>query len=759
VNPESEVAVTFGGEESHRFTRLAIACLNENAKVRVIVDGREPLTARAVHLEGSLVGANLDGYLWLIIIEEEGSGLKYWVAGSNSIRSLATRTLTFLIDKPTVEQLQVQVIRGSFIPGIVRIAPGVDPDWLRLDRACQDLTYENLEFLLGLLSQIDSETAREAALALRAFSLLANRRKQDQLRMEDHLLTALAAATDRDTRIALTEDLGYGGTRASLPTLTALINNLNEDEHVRWAAGVAISRFTGDEVLVPLVQLLGSSTGWTAPGALLGLSRHAGIENQLLLEPVFREYIRPGNEAVLIRYACLGLARFNQLDEKTLQGLLEVLTGVDFTVDVKGFVALAVSGCLNNIPAHFRQHFTDAVRNIATPTILQQSDPEVIWGLEFLAELATLLELNREASQLYEILSEHFRDWRSNYYLAVSLYEQAETLCQAGRAADSLELLQRAIELLNPSMASNNADREAVLFRREIIRGRLALQEALSSWADTISASNIDTVTREVDEVIAIFGRYARSSRSEIGIKRLSEREADYLKKSHGLLRVLRLILDLQKMADSQPFELNLMARETDKIIWALDSLREKFTDHLAEGPNRIVERCVEPAQKISEILRAGQRPETYAALQEQLGNLQAAFWLGTWPMPARSCPAGGLGRGRINVLKEDIPGSGTEADPYRVPIDAPPILNVVAEIDEMAPGGTCVASINCDIANHQIVQKLAAVEGSVRATLVLPDVFSPLAATRCDIQLVFTARDCSQPAAHLEVYLRRESK
>lgn len=750
-------SVTFSGEESSRFTRFAQFVISANISCTIKAEGRDPLTSRHLVIEGSLKGAVLDGYLRYVVVQEDGSGIEFWIAGSNSIRSVATSEIAFEFTAEAYAELAALAKRTlHYLPGVSADLNIGSAIWQRLDAAPTHQSEGELLFLLDCLEGSDEDLAREAALTLRSFSTFVVNRKSQQTLTEARLLEAFNVTIDRDTRVAIIEDLGYVGTHASIPALAQRAVDLGEEEQVRWAAGVALSRMPGQQVVEPLISLVASSAGWVAGGALLGLARHAGIENQSVLEGVFAPFLDSQQDERLQRYACLGLSRFEHLLPSTLRSLIGLLQRTDRDLGVRGFAALAISSCFTTMTAESRDEVSRAVADISASVPDDGAEPELVWGLEFLAELATLLELNGPSANLNIALAKRFDDWRSGYYSALAEYELAEEACRSGSLDDAMEHLQESAHLLGQLKGQNSADEETIRFRREIVHARGALQATIAGWKTALDADEVLTLSRDLDEVAEVYARYSRPGRStNTAIKRLSLRETEYIRQTHRLLQVLKLAMRLD--ADVRAFSPSSaeVGGSVARLGDALGSLRSQATTDTPLGRRRFLEEAASIADRLRLALKL-QHTEP-SDLLEAASELRSAVERGTWPMPARACPVGGLGRGTIDVLKEDVPGQGTEPAPYMFPHDSPAVLNVVADLKEMAPGGKTLAEVLCVVAGQELSQRLDAVEGPVRVTFVLPNVLSPAAATRCDLLLVFSARDCQQTAARQTVYLRRQ--
>lgn len=752
--------VSFQGEESSRFVRFASHVLAHLVPVKTHVVGRDPMTSRLLEFEGHLLEARNEGYLRLIVVQEFGSGITYWVGGSNSTRSINTRKVSFQFDDDSFARLSESCRQVSyFVPGMCDFLGLQDDTWRRLDRAVSQGAESDLFFLLQCVGGSDVTVSREAAFALRSCANYITQRRSEQRRTEAQVLNTLSTTHDRDTKVGLVELLGYIATSTSIPTLSALATTTYEHEQVRWAAGIALGRIAGDQVLPPLIQLLKTSTGWTAAGAMLGLARHAESRNQAVLESIFLEYLSGSSDPTLKRYSSLGLSRFSSFSEPTQTALLDCLGNAYERTDVRGFAALALASSLPSITSARREDIRQALASWPTTDSWILHDPEYVWGLEFAAELATLLELNTLGSKLHGELAFYFDDWRASYYEALSKYELSDALCRDGDIESALELLHEAHGLLRPEDASSPSDREAIIFRRDLVRARTIFQEVLGAWKTAMDVDEIANLARALDEPIAIYARYARAQRpSAMGIKRLSEREVDYLQKSHQLIKVLRLVIELDQEGRSPTADQDALQSKALNIKRSLAALSEQFDRHLAEGPRRVADGAISSVERmiLAFKVHVNSPVDRVAALVDAADDIRSVFAHGTWPLPARACPVGGLGRGALQILKEDVDGEGSDSDPLVFPADSPAVLNVIVHIQEMAPGVSTSAVVRCAYGGRSDAQIVSAIEGSTRLSFVLPDVLSAVASTVCTLRLMFEARDCVQSAAELVLYLRR---
>lgn len=753
-------SISFVGEESSRFVRFAQAALDCNLTLKVVVNGREPLTSRSIRFRGIVKSATLDGYMRLISVVDPGSGIEYWVAGSNSTRSIATRDLTFELNDQDFARLEAHVAANrQYVPGVIPANIPADSIWRRLDAAPNQQDAETLTFLLDSLSNEDQLIAREAALTLRAFASFISKRKLLQVETERRLLDALNTVSDIEARIAIEEDLGYiGGTPERVERLTSLVGDHQQHDQVRWAAAIALGRIAGHEVVNALITGLESQHTWTIAAALLGLSRRADPQNQDQLEPIFTGYLTVEGEPLLKRYACLGLSRFDTLRETTATKLIDLLGDFTLPIDVKGFAALALSASLRNLDDALRSRLESVMDSYERARVNDQYAPETVWGLEFMAELATLLEMDEVAAMFQEILADSFTDWRSPYYRAMSLYERGEAAIRQGYSETALDAFDTAVQELRGIHPSDIDERATIAFRIDIIQARLALQEIIRDWLQSVDAENLTSLSRSLEDVIVVYSRYAQTPREIVGLKQLSQRETEYIANTKRLLQVMRILVRLDSQIRSGQAALSNIVNMIDDVLDSIPALENDFNRNLARGPRELVEKTKERFEKIQVTL--GQPnisdAEKMRSLRSLMTELRGLFRKVTWPMPARACPVGGLGRGTLTLLKEDVPGTGESDDPFEFPIGTAAVLNVVADIENMSRSGSSTVQVICQIAQHELVDVIHAVEGPARCTFVLPpDVLSPLASIQCKLSLRFASRDCHQVAANKVVYVR----
>ncbi|WP_179276592.1 HEAT repeat domain-containing protein [Rhodococcus sp. 14-1411-2a] len=723
----------------------------------VRVSGREPLTSRPVRITGQVVGGTLDGYLRYLVIREENSNVEYWIAGSNATRSVAVLDITFALENSTRELLLNRVHRNEYVPGLMNTADH-SSEWEVFEKCMASRTDTDLGHLLDLLENPASHTLhREVALGIRAFARVAQSKRSLQRQTERRLLQALGLDRyDDDTRIAIVENLGYVGSSSSLCLLGNLVEKQDEVDHVRWAAATALGRLNLSGSVPFLISGIASTHAWTRAAALLGLSRRIDERDRPEVEPMLAGLLTADDQTVR-RYACLAISRFSSVQDDTSSLLLDIIESLETTVALKGYAALAMSSVISSCSERRRQRCETVLSGLVLSIRAELSEPETVWGLEFLAELSTLVELHEVAEELYSELTELFDDWRGGYYDALSLYERGESEVQIG--GDELPYYRSALETLRAIETNDSQAKQAVLFRIDIVEARLGLQEAIRDWQNTFDPGQLLLLERHVRGLAAVFARYSSTPSPHQGVKRLSERERDYLVGTKRLVEVLAGTIALEatwRRGTANETEIRALLRNLTDVLRVV---AEQFRGQLARGPLALASDAYREAEETLGLLENAtlawtDRERGLAPLTSELRRL---FGTSTWPMPARACPISGLGRGDLTVLAEDIPGAGTVQNPYMFPSDAPAVVNLIADIHEMAPGGATRARLECEVAGSRQAQTIHAVEGPVRCDFVLPRL-TPLSSAVCKFELIFEARDCTQVSAREEVYVRRQN-
>lgn len=637
---------------------------------------------------------------------------------------------------------------------------------MAIDRA---LTSRNAEALNLVLDKVqpsvsDSPMKREAALGLRSFADLATRRISVQRRIERAILVALESTSDRDTRIALVENLGYFGTAESLAVLSDRATH-DSDAHTRWAAIVALGRLPCEvdiRILLEAFEHVSSpeDENWPAAAALLSIARRVEEDDLERVQPLLGRVVRTG-DATLARYACLALSRFSAVDDQVVDALMELLGDASAEASTRGYSALAISGLLRSLDDAHIHRVEALVDSLHREQVLGVEEPEDVWATEFLAELASLLEMEAVSAQLNRTLSDTYTDWRADYYDALASYAEAELLVRQaapGDAARSFRAAVRRLEGMNETIrAEDGLHRATVSFRLDICRARLRLHRLLEEWSEAIGGA-LDALIDEAVEIAAVYKRYSAHETQLVGPKHLSERELEYVLSTGRLVELLKLLLELDRASRTPgAFEGAEIDDRVEEAASVLERLGDRFEASLARGL----------AGLVSEL--GGQIRELQAGLAEQattrskqvavrtlLEGVRSEFGRTNWPMPARACPVGGLGRGEVDVVPEGLDGDGTVDSPFSYASTGPVVVNTAIRIQEMAPGGATRASVRLRIGQHVYEQAVHAVEGPTTASIPIDEDVPSAQWLRAELTLEFASRDCEQTAARNVFYLRR---
>lgn len=768
--------ICFRGEESARFARFALEALECKVKeVETIVEGREPLTSRYVKIQGKLTGAKLDGYRRHIEVTESGSNMIYWVAGTNATRSIAAQRIEFLLSD--VDYAQLKVIcqkQHKYIPGLIDSPDIMGEQWYLIDNAPQNINSENLHILLDMLALEEStDIIREAILDLRCFADVVAIDRNLQILCEKKILQILPIAQERDCRIALVELIGYVGSENLAVELGNILLNTAEDCHVVWAAVIAISRLASDVTIDYLCRLYDNfikgeietcescavtDTDWVRAAVLLGMARHSDDKNKEKLEKYFVRELDSSNQ-ILRRYACLGLSKFSELSDNTLTHLVECLGDTFIPISVQGFVALALISSLDCYDDTIKEKIENYLENyivIADDILIE---PEIIWGLEYLAELAALLEIHNVAARFHLQLSDLFNDWRRNYYKAIYFYEKGDSAVLQGLHTEALRCFCEATTEIAKIELKKGESKSILNFRSDIINVRVILQRIIISWLQSFLQDEIiDLKLRLEKEVIFIYKRYRYSIDSSLDDQKLSERESKYITGTISILEIVTLFMQLDIECKNIEISLDAIQNLVEQIFESLKSIKSfvvggKGSKHFVDISIESVEQIYSTLQKTNDAFHNKLR-----ASRALVSEIKGLISKTTWPMPARACPLGGLGKGTINIKKEEILGDGTQNTPFIFSRNSTAVINLLVTIEEMAPGGLTTACIEGSFGNKESEKiPIHIVEGSTIVSFILPEIFSSQVATKIDFILKFESRDVFQESDRLSIYAKKE--
>jgi hypothetical protein len=788
--------ILFQGEESGRFAKFAVAVIRYIGKnlVEVELEGREPLTSRVVNIKGILSDALLNGYRRSVVIKESGTGFTYWAGGTNSTSAIATTSITFVFEENELEKLEKEcIVRNEYIPTLIS-SENFSEDWVFVDQAPNAINEENAERLIRLLETVrDPNLLREVALGLRLFADFLSLNIRLQRKCEKVVLAQLRKLTNEESffeaKIALVELIGYVGTDASIEVLKNLVYSKNIHPHIIWASVIALGRLPSvdvDEILTNKIQEVDSSnrnaetrdevldSEWVVAALLLCLARRVNESTSAALETIFSSRVNSPNK-VLQRYACLGLSRLYFYSENTVDLLLNGLRNSNSEVEL-GYYAMALA---NSFKPEILKSVWNNDRLLQLTSILGKklaifsdscSEPDKVWGLEYLADLASFLENNALASKFHIKLSDIFDDWRSYYYHSLSSYESGEDFIKEKNISSAKRKFSDSLIAIGKICDSSEYVSSIVQFRKDYINSRLLLLDIFNKWSRTIDPDDIRQLEDElwkkvihqfqkyslgIDEA-STFERLSVHERNSL-IENVSKREKENLSKTIEILEVFKSILRFQQMVITSGIE----SKETDNYLQTIRIVLNSMYNRndFLRGQQAIIESL---RKKISEIDNILDGDDVYRVKYTNTLNcftdIINLFLFSSWPMPSHMCMLGGLGRGQIVVRRERIIGEGNEKSPYLFDTSFPIVINIVVTILEMSTGGSTKASLICELPNNEKLRhELPIVEGSTIESFVIPpNIISSYSSTRLDFILFFSTADVTQESTRVTVFIRR---
>lgn len=783
--------ISFPGEDSARFTRFAIEAQKHlSSPIHVALEGREPITSRFINVKGKLHGALLDGYRRHVEIIEDETDLLYWAAGTNSTSATATSKLTFYLEQNEYDALcSICNEQQVFIPTMT-IEAAFDEKWYFVDHANQHINTSTANRLIGLLEETENiDLLGEIALTLRSFADFLSLNLRLQKRCERKVIALLSAVTSEKARIPLVELIGYIGSEDSLPTLKGIMNDALEHAHVIWAAVIALGRISSkdsDNILISKINQTASSCevasersqvtdqDWIEAATLLCLARRTNKDLGSQLEPIYAKRLTCTNK-ILRRYACLGVSRLESVQDSTIDLLLTGLESTSSEVEL-GYYAMALV-CAYNQPTCRALWSFDRISKLTEILSSKLScfdddchEPDRIWGLEFLSELASTLENNELASKFHLNLSYLFEDWRSVYYQALSEYEKGEFSIRKNLDYnDVYDRFASARNLLNSVSIHGEYAESSISFRKDVIEARIALLEILEKW---INSDDKGVLATEVQlRVISLYTKYShgsnygrsylnrRSSFEQSAVnKTISKRESDCIQNTCDVLGIMKNIMFFH----SKILQRGICA-EAETSLQSIQQVVKSVYDRsdLSHNHRQIIEQLKNQISDMEYVFIGNDENRVkYTNILNVMDDIINLFKKSAWSMPAHVCLLSGLGRGDINIQDSSLNGKGQESNPYVFLTTSPIVINIVATIKEMVTGGATKACVICKPANTENLKQeklLPIVEGSTTISFIVPqEVVSEYTPTRVDFSLAFVSNDIYQEGTPITVFIKK---
>lgn len=753
----------FTGEESSRFVKFADTALEAGIDLKVDVQGRDPLTSEHLRIVGEVTDVWWDGYIRAIQVVDERTNAKYDVGGSNATRSIAANRVTFKLTDNKAHQLRgaTRAPPKTFVPGLSEAQTESEEVLEEIVNASKDgieSVPKLLEYLEDNKYRDDTEILEEIATSIRALEDAINNSADLREDVERTILDTLPDIEYRLPRIYFIEVLGYIGTEQSLTYLRNLLVEDSNDDHIRWAAAIALGRLPSEDVIEPIIQGLESNHKWTVAGCLLQLTRRTDEVSHARLESIFSDYLTADSDQLFKQYACLGLSRIENISSETAEELADLLAVPSEEIEVKGYTALALTSCIRESDEEFISSISKIVADLRTD--FEISSSVAILGVEYIAELASFLGENSKAADLHDHLSEVYTNWKERYHRAYSVYYRAEAEIKDGDSGRANELLTQALQ----SMPDGDLPAEsqvAIEFRRNILDARLSIQRVVHDWKNVIQVDRLERLVEDVKRAEQIYTQYSQDHTNVQNSKELSARQTAYVGAMREIAEIIETFLrmDIQRRRG----ELNhAEVHETLRLIAnAAKDLRPALEENLADDLVATIDEIERMASRVSRVFddpsKSGEAKSD--AVRDLLDEVKTSFVTTTWPMPARTCPVSGLGHGSITLRTDNVEGTGTYEDPYTFPTDDPALLNIIVEIDEMAPGSRTTPLLEFERAGVTEKTEIPVREGSYTDTHKIPDKsLSTSEPLKCTIKLIFQNPDCQQESDELDVWVRQRT-
>lgn len=777
--------LTFRGEESDRFSRLALYLLEEFGKntIKVILEGREPLTSKFVSITGTIANALNEGYRRHVEIHEIDTNTVYWAAGSNATSSIATVEITYILDDSQINQL---VRNGSkkhwFIPTLANRL-NLDDEWCFVDEAPQVINLNNAEKLISLLKpDCDSMLLREIALVLRSYAGFLSHNIRLRLQCEMKLISLIEQLSSKDeykdATIAIVELMGYVGSVRSVQSLKTMIFT-SEHIHIKWAAITALGRNPDDNVLSILLEatnLFKVTDGETAPvtlradvpdrewieaALLLCISRRIGtaeIEKQNKTEKYFVDYFR-SNNTVLHRYACFGLSQLSTLEPKTVDVIIDRLERTNVITE-RGYYTMALLPTFrtnshqgknrNNIWTNERINRVQSILASVRLSVGRENEPDEIWGLENLADLSLEIGDNSLATKMHNYLANLFLDWRDSYYRALSLYEKAEKAIEDHK--DYFVICRLFHDALNSIESIEDIDDYAtsiIEFRRTIISARINLVEILHEWISSTDSTSLERLRVLLRE--RVINRFKQFTMDD-NIEGVSKRELDCLADSVTLLNIVDEILTLDILLVNNAAITDKIKNYIVEIDLNIDRLLELRM--FSKAHSDVLYKLRKLIDAIKEQLDS---VKPFEHILRMVHDIIGYFNGCSWTMPAQMCLLNGLGSGTITPVHMANNETGTSDKPFVVRTSS---LNIAIDLSvqlTVSSGTAIQTSVVCDTHNESKIL-YGIVEGSAICTFELPKTMFPLnRIAPVSFHLEFSSNDVVQTSKSFIFYYMRK--
>lgn len=792
LQPKSEFAVTFTGEESDRFVRFAETIGQSSKETIVKVVGREPITSTDVSLEGVIQSTKFEGYIRNFVLRTT-DGRIFSVGGSNATMEIASNTVTFLRvpsmfapQKLSGEELgnaleSVGDSKNDDLSTLLRIKNSSsflsqEDKLLVVSRMAEvvkvlkpasreeviDLLYllgnsEAIRLLFSLANDPDENVRSVAFLRIRGLEKLI-KNAGEQL-VEECVSTLMRGLRDpsADVRTYAAEDLGYIYNRKAVSLMIDMLPAEKAD-HVRWAIVIALGRVNYPEMVIPvLVDRAKSDTfNRVRQAALLGMSRQgiAVWEKDPSVLELLDSILKTGEEDER-SYAAYTLGQIGQPSVPCVGSLIQALA--DASVAVRSNACLGLVNLSDWIPENREPKIKSSLEQFSRPNCREATSPYYYWYLEYAAQLASAFECHDFASECFSRLSGEYSDWRKPYYSSLAKYELAESSCEQGNLGEAWRLLSEADKLIKEHKDFPPDAEKGIQFRRLIIDARKYMIVGLQAW-DIAVGEDYEAVKTYFNRAFRIY------SLISLPKENLSPENKKLTKKERGLLETLKFITFFGvQFADVRLATQRGDLKTARNILDDVDVSVNELIGLMGPGSTAYLCQLVqkirsEVSQMLTSLSTDSDKTSPARVFQEGINAVKNAYLATAFPSIAIGCPVAGLGKAHIVIrIFGGKGGDGSDhSNPLLFPCDVKLVINVEVRVEKRTRAGDRLVFAYKDRNGKDVEQDIPVREGPFGPIKpdygLVPPSYTPLGYT---MTLTFKGPHCEQEVDKRTIWIQ----
>lgn len=811
------ITIKFTGEESDRFVRFAEKLVQHGAVPYVKVNGQEPLTRTEIVIEGKVESTVFDRYIrYLTVIDRDGQSFN--VGGSNATQSIASSSVEFtrvpaelggvrissddiigtlellMQGKTNRVHLLSQVKTNLTSLSLVRLRDVSDvlvkyaiedhkPEVRReaVDTLADCAHLESISLvnhLLGLLRDSSPLVRRDVALRLRG--LERDIRDSGNELLERTISALIESLKDPDAyvRTYAAEDLGYIWVstlaRRVVEPLVACLQD-DSDDHVRWAAAIALGRINDPSVISPLLDAVQNDLFFRVrQSSLLGLGRRAKEAIQYYQElPKVLLRILESDDYSVRGYAAFAIGQLGESGKESIPVLIDALVPrTDSTEEamyaehIRSNAALALEALTDFVQEHGRQTLeSNLVKALSIRSDFTDKSPYFTWFLLYGAELLASLELHESTHAYYSALSERYIDWRRMYYRAASLYEYSEQKTIDGDPGNAYATLLDARQAL---IDCRNYPKEAeagVAFQKAMISARIMMHEAITEWEDVVGGE-YERCRQKFEAARRIYSSFrAREGAIQVVTpgrslsKRLTQREQDFIFGLRSIAHIGVTMIDIETAIRRD----NNMSKGVTLLVTCLDDIEELHerleksqTVYLISLVRQLSELFHAASEELTQAQYAGRDSESVRVILRVVRQARELLKRSAIPRPASACPIVGLGKAELEFrVAGTAAGSGDQHEPYLFPCNSDLIIEADVRVVERIRADDELVFVFKD-KDRTIEERVPVFEQGWQIPIQLGIDAPAYAAFPYDALLEFRSRDCSQVVYQKRIWIQR---